>query len=132
MLQPMDRIELCNSIERELQDNLLPFWRERSLDNVNGGFVAEMANDGSLNENASRGLILNARLLWTYSALWHAFADERDLTLARRAYDYLEVYFQDQQYGGYMWRVSQDGSARDTSKKIYGQAFCISMNSIPD
>jgi len=121
----MDRKQLQDSIERELQSNLLPFWRERSLDHAGGGFVAEMANDGTLNEKAPKGLILNARLLWTFSALYRELADERDLALARRAYDYLESFFRDRAYGGYLWRVKQDGCVMDSSKKIYGQAFCI-------
>jgi cellobiose epimerase len=121
----MNREELRSSIARELQDNLLPFWRERCLDQAHSGFIAEMADDGTLNESAPRGLILNARLLWTFSALWNALADERDLALARRAYNYLENYFRDRQYGGYVWRVSPDSRVLDGSKKIYGQAFCI-------
>jgi cellobiose epimerase len=121
----MNRKQMRDSIDRELQYNLLPFWRERSLDHENGGFVAEMANDGTLNTKAPKGLILNARLLWTFSALYRELADERDLSLARRAYDYLSKYFYDREYGGYGWRVSPDGLVLDSSKKVYGQAFCI-------
>jgi cellobiose epimerase len=121
----MNRKQLRDSIERELHDNLLPFWRERSLDHAGGGFVAEMANNGTLSESASKGLILNARLLWTFSALYRELDDDRDLTLARRAYDYLQKYFHDREHGGYVWRVGKDGSVLDSSKKIYGQAFCI-------
>jgi mannobiose 2-epimerase len=121
----MDRKQLRDSIERELHGNLLPFWRERSLDHIGGGFVAEMANDGTVNENAPKGLILNARLLWTFSALYRELADERDLALARRAFDYLESFFRDRAYGGYVWQVRRDGSVLDSSKKICGQAFCI-------
>jgi cellobiose epimerase len=124
-MRHMDRKQLRTSIELELQDSLLPFWRERSLDHDHGGFVAEMANDGTLNGSAPKGLILNARLLWTFSAVYHELADERDLGLARRAFDYMESCFHDRKYGGYLWRVRQDGSALDRSKKIYGQAFCI-------
>jgi cellobiose epimerase len=121
----MNRKQLRESIERELHGNLLPFWRERSLDHAGGGFVAEMANDGTLNGSASKGLILNARLLWTFSALYREMDDDRDLTLARRAYDYLANNFRDREHGGYVWRVGQDGKVLDRSKKIYGQAFCI-------
>lgn len=121
----MDRKQLRNSIEQELQGNLLPFWRERSVDCDGGGFIAEMAVDGTLNRKAPKGLILNARLLWTFSALYQDLSDERDLALALRAYDYLETCFRDREYGGYFWRAGQDGSALDRSKKIYGQAFCI-------
>jgi mannobiose 2-epimerase len=121
----MKRKQLRSSIMQELQGNLLPFWRERSLDHAAGGFAAEMANDGTLSGSAPKGLILNARLLWTFSALYRDLEDERDLALAHRAYDYLDTYFRDRECGGYVWRVRQDGSVLDNSKKIYGQAFCI-------
>ena len=81
----MDRSALRDAIARELETNLLPFWRERSLDHVHGGFIAEMASDGTVRDDAPRGLILNARLLWTFSALFRELGDERDLALARRA-----------------------------------------------
>ena len=121
----MDQRQLRKSIEQELQGNLLPFWRERSLDHARGGFIAEMNNDGALREEAPKGLILNARLLWTFSALFRELGDERDQELARRAYDYLEHYFRDPDYGGYVWRVDPDGQSLDVTKRVYGQAFCV-------
>jgi cellobiose epimerase len=121
----MNRKAMLDSINTELQCNLLPFWRERSLDRVGGGFVAEMANNGALNAQAPKGLILNARLLWTFSALYNELADARDRILARRAFDYLSEHFYDRDCGGYCWRVGPDGLVADSSKKIYGQAFCI-------
>jgi cellobiose epimerase len=121
----MNLKELRNSIERELHDNLLPFWRERSPDRAGGGFIAEMDGSGTLSLSAPKGLILNARLLWTFSALYRELNDDRDLALAHRAYDYISKYFLDRAYGGYVWRVGKDGRVLDRSKKIYGQAFCI-------
>ncbi len=121
----MDRAQLKGSIERELKGNLLPFWRQRSLDPSRGGFVAEMATDGILNESAPKGLILNARLLWTFSNLYRELDDDRDLDLAQRAYDYLQTCFFDRDRGGYIWRVSPDGKPLESSKKMYGQAFTI-------
>jgi len=116
---------LLEAIEGELRSNLLPFWRERSPDTVRGGFIAEMANDGTLRGDAPKGLVLNARLLWTFSALYRALGDARDLELARRAYRYLEEHFRDRVHGGYRWRVAPDGAPLDETKKIYGQAFCM-------
>jgi len=121
----MDRSALRDAIAAELETNLLPFWRERSLDHVHGGFIGEMANDGTVREDAPRGLILNARLLWTFSALFRELGDERDLALARRALEVLQTAFRDRAHGGYFWRSDPDGRPLDTSKKIYGQAFCI-------
>jgi len=121
----MDRKKLKDSIEKELHGNLLPFWREKSPDEVHGGFVAEMDIDGTLKREAPKGLVLNARLLWTFSALYRQLGDERDLVLARRACEYLEHCFRDRHHGGYVWSVTPDGRVLDGSKKIYGQAFCI-------
>ena len=121
----MDQRQLRKSIEQELQGNLLPFWRERSPDHARGGFIAEMSNDGTLREDAPKGLILNARLLWTFSALYRELGDERDRELARRAYGYIQEHFHDPGYGGYLWRVDRDGQPLDATKKVYGQAFCV-------
>lgn len=116
---------LREAIEHELRDNLLPFWRLRGPDRERGGFIAEMAADGTVRRDAASGLILNARLLWTFSALYRALGDDRDLELARRAFDVLESCFKDREHGGYLWRVDRAGRVVDGSKKVYGQAFCI-------
>ena len=121
----MDRKSFRTAIATELETNLLPFWRELSTDSIRGGFVAEIANDGTVREDAPRGLILNSRLLWTFAALYRQLGDERDLELAQRAYDTLESGFRDRVHGGYFWRIGTEGQALDRSKKLYGQAFCI-------
>jgi mannose/cellobiose epimerase-like protein (N-acyl-D-glucosamine 2-epimerase family) len=121
----MDAAALRHAIEGELRSNLLPFWREKSLDHVRGGFIAEMTNDGTVRGDAAKGLVLNARLVWTFAALYRQLGDTRDLELARRAYEYLEAKFRDREHGGYVWRVDPEGRAVDRSKKVYGQAFCI-------
>ncbi|MDH3814823.1 MAG: AGE family epimerase/isomerase, partial [Acidobacteriota bacterium] len=105
----MDRKSFRTAIATELETNLLPFWRELSTDSVRGGFVAEIANDGTVREDAPRGLILNSRLLWTFAALYRQLGDERDLELAQRAYDTLESGFRDGVHGGYFWRIDTEG-----------------------
>jgi mannobiose 2-epimerase len=121
----METTLLREAIEKELHENLLPFWRERSLDQDHGGFIAEMAADGTIRQEAPRGLILNSRLLWTFASLYRHLGDERDLDLARRAFDVLESKFRDREHGGYFWRVDAEGRTLDRTKKTYGQAFCI-------
>jgi mannobiose 2-epimerase len=121
----VDRKSLREAIASELEGNLLPFWRERSVDPAHGGFVAEMANDGTVREDAPHGLILNSRLLWTFAALYRHLGDEHDLKLARQAFDILESKYRDREHGGYFWRVDAEGNPLDRSKKIYGQAFCV-------
>jgi len=116
---------LLVAIADELRTDLLPFWRARSVDPERGGFAGEIDAEGRCRPDAAKGLVLNARLLWTFSALYRAFADPRDLDLARRAYAYLERRFRDRDHGGYRWRVAPDGAPLPGAKKTYGQAFAI-------
>jgi mannobiose 2-epimerase len=113
------------SVREELWDNLLPFWRSRTVDGRWGGFIGQMSNDLRVQDDAPKGLILNARILWSFSAFYRHTQDERDRAVAKRAYEYLIEHFQDPQHGGYFWELDPAGNVLDDKKKIYGQAFCI-------
>jgi mannobiose 2-epimerase len=117
--------EFSAAVRAELESNLIPFWLEKAVDQRYGGFVGRMANDGTVDAEAPKGLIQNARLLWTYSALHQSYKDPRFGALARRAYDYLEAHFLDPEYGGAFWQVDCRGRVIDDKKKIYGQAFYV-------
>jgi mannobiose 2-epimerase len=112
-------------VRSELLDDILPFWRRHSVDYERGGFIAEMSNDLRVKPDAPKGLILNARILWTFSAAYRYTHNAEDRDLARRAFDYLLKHFLDRKHGGFFWRLNPDGSVLDDKKKIYGQAFCI-------
>ncbi len=115
----------AESVARELNEHLRPFWLERAVDTIGGGFIGRMANDGTVDLKAPKGLILNARLLWTYSALFRANQGTRCRELSERAYEAMEDHFWDREYGGAFWQLDRDGRILDAQKKIYGQAFCI-------
>lgn len=117
--------DLAARARRELLENILPFWRERTVDQERGGFIGEMSNDLQINPEAGKGLILNARLLWTFSAAARFTNDPADRALADRAYNYLVEHFLDEDHGGYFWELDPAGNVVDATKKIYGQAFCV-------
>lgn len=116
---------LVAEARRELLENILPFWRDRTVDTGRGGFIGEMSNDLRVREDAPKGLILNARILWTFSAVSAYTHAPQDAALAHRAYDYLVQHFLDREHGGFIWEVTPQGDLHDGCKKIYGQAFCI-------
>ena len=116
---------LAAAARRELLEDILPFWRERTVDAERGGFIAEMSNDLQIRPEAGKGLILNARILWTFSATARFSNDQADRALAQRAYDYLIEHFLDRDHGGYYWELDPAGVVVDVTKKIYGQAFCV-------
>jgi mannobiose 2-epimerase len=117
--------QLAASVRQELLEDILPFWRRRTLDERRGGFIGQMSNDLVVQEDAPKGLILNARILWAFSAVYRYTHSDEDGSLARRAYEYLTHHFLDARYGGCFWELDPDGTVRDDKKKIYGEAFCI-------
>ena len=53
-----------------VQNNILSFWMSKMVDHENGGFYGQMTGDGLLVETAEKGGILNARILWAFSAAY--------------------------------------------------------------
>ena len=69
--------------------NILPFWLKYSIDNEFGGFHGQISNDLAIDPHAAKGLILNARILWTFSKAFSVYGNPVYLATARRAYEYL-------------------------------------------
>jgi len=116
---------LRERVERELLGDILPFWLNYTIDEEYGGFRGQIANDLTVDPLAHKGLILNARILWTFAKAYRFYKDEVYLQTARRAFEYLHKYFWDEKYGGVYWMVDYRGRPVDTKKRIYGQAFTV-------
>ena len=72
----------AQSARSQLQENILPFWLAHSVDTRHGGFYGRITTDGTGIEDAPKGLVLNARILWTFSAAYRylpIFPKEREL-----------------------------------------------------
>ncbi|SDE80573.1 mannobiose 2-epimerase [Fontibacillus panacisegetis] len=121
----MDAIKWSQQLDQELKDNILQFWMDKSVDTTRGGFYGEIDQKLQVNENAEKSLVLNARILWTFSAAYRHYKDAKYLEIANAAYDYLIQHFTDQTYGGFYWMVDADGNPSQDKKQIYGQAFVI-------
>jgi mannobiose 2-epimerase len=117
--------DLRRRVEAELTSNILPFWLKHSIDDEYGGFRGKIANDLTIDRQAAKGLILNARILWAFSKAFSVYRDPAYLATARRAYEYLTHSFWDSEFGGYYWMVDYEGHPLDTKKRIYGQAFTV-------
>ncbi|MDZ7373901.1 MAG: AGE family epimerase/isomerase [candidate division KSB1 bacterium] len=114
-----------DTVTRELLQDIAPFWVQRSVDHQHGGFVGRMTNDLRIIPDAPKGVVLNARILWAFAALYRKQGDSVYRELADRAFAYLVEHFVDRDYGGVYWLLDAQGRALDTTKKIYGQAFAI-------
>ncbi len=116
---------LKQRVEKELRNNILPFWSERTLDPVNGGFFGALSNTLEVDHRIPRSAILYSRILWTFSHACQIYPDSSYLDTARRAYEYLRNYFWDKEYGGVFWSVDASGQIVEPRKHTYAQAFAI-------
>ncbi|MFN8356123.1 MAG: AGE family epimerase/isomerase [Spirosomataceae bacterium] len=127
-------IQYRNEVEQEL-DNILRFWAKHALDHERGGFVAQMDYQNTIEPSTDKGLVLNARILWTFSAVTNflnnqptlrlSIDNQEVLSIAHRAYTYLKRYFRDCTHGGVYWSVTPTGAPSNTRKQIYGLAFTL-------
>ena len=116
-----------------LENNILRFWLDKMQDTENGGFYGRMDGHMQLHPEAEKGAILNARILWSFSAAYRVLSEERGerkeereyLEAATRAKDYIIEHFIDPEYGGVYWSVDAKGNPLDTKKQFYAIGFAI-------
>ncbi|WP_125723252.1 AGE family epimerase/isomerase [Flavobacterium ustbae] len=106
-------------------DSILNYWSQRTIDDQNGGFVGQIDFNDHWIANAEKGSILNARILWTFSASYKTTKNENHKLLAERAFEFLAAYFYDTQFGGLFWSINEDKTPKDTKNQIYTLAFAI-------
>ena len=106
-----------------LETNILPFWLK--LKDPAGGFLGRVAADGTPDPDADRGAILNARILWAFSAAYRTLRRRSYLVAATEAKEYFIRHFIDHKYGGVYWSVDARGNKKDTKAQLYAQGFAI-------
>lgn len=111
-------------LKLELQ-SILSYWMENTVDTKNGGFIGQIDYNNSKNNEAEKGSVLNARLLWTFSAAYKISTNREHLATATRAFEYISEHFYDREFGGIFWSVYYAGSPKDTKNQIYALAFAI-------
>ncbi|HIX26052.1 MAG TPA: AGE family epimerase/isomerase [Candidatus Barnesiella excrementigallinarum] len=122
----MDNIEkLVNEVGENLTNNILKYWSTKMIDSRNGGFYGRISGSEQLYADADKGAILNARILWTFSAAYRILGKEEYLTIATRAKQYIIDKFYDKEFGGVYWSLNFLGKPLDTKKQIYAIGFAI-------
>lgn len=117
--------ELRRQIESEWRDNIAPFWLRYAPDEEHGGFRGLLTNDLRVDERADKGIILNSRILWTFSRAFELYGEASFRETAERAYLYLTQNFFDREHGGVFWTLDYRGLPSDTKKRPYAQAFAL-------
>ena len=105
--------------------SILNYWQQHTIDDSHGGFYGKINNDNKADITAAKGVVLHARILWTFSAAYAFTHNKEHLQIAERAFSYLLNYFQDKENGGVYWSVDYRGEPLETRKQIYGLAFTL-------
>ena len=122
----MTEVSIFKQEVREvLENNILRFWIDRMQDNEHGGFYGRIDNQNILHADADKGAILNARILWTFSAAYRVLGKSEYLKIATRAKRYFIDHFIDPEYGGVYWSLDYKGQPKDTKKQFYAIGFAI-------
>ncbi len=108
-----------------LQNNILHFWQTKMVDRENGGFYGRIDAQGMLHPEAEKGAILNARILWSFSAAYRVLGLPEYLEMATYAKDYFLEHFIDKEYGGVYWSVDAKGRPLNTRKQFYALGFAL-------
>lgn len=111
-------------LSREL-DDILKYWIKNAPDLIEGGFLGQINEAGLPIAKADKGSVLNARILWSFSAAFNLTGDGIYLQYAERAFRYISTYFIDKQFGGVYWSVNYKGVKENARKQIYATAFTI-------
>jgi cellobiose epimerase len=113
------------AFENELQNNILPYWIKYSIEKDGDGFYGAVDLYGTPVLTAKKSCVLNARILWTYSAAAVLYKDARYASMADRAFNALENHFADSRFGGYYMELDQENRVSSDIKHTYAQAFVI-------
>lgn len=116
--------DLYEEVSKNLTDNILPFWIKRCVD-PRGGFLGRISGEGAEDPAAPKGAVLNARILWAFSAAYRVLQKPEYLEIATRAKREIADRFLDPEYGGVYWSLDSEGRPLDTKKQIYAIGFAI-------
>ena len=117
-----------NQLRAELRQehkDILAYWQRYAPDPTNGGFYGRVDYQNHPDPTAEKGIVLNSRILWTFSAALHHTGHDDYRPTADRAFDTIRQHFIDPIHGGVFWSVSPGGQPKQTTKQLYGQAFAL-------
>lgn len=114
-----------SELYKVLNENVLDFWQSRMVDVEYGGFYGRIDGHDQLHPKADKAIILNTRILWTFSAAYQVTQDIEHKKVADRAYQYIVDHFIDAEFGGVYWTLDHTGHVSNDKKQVYAQAFAI-------
>ena len=105
--------------------NILDYWRKYGLEKDGEGFYGAVDLNNKPVHSANKTCVLNARILWTFSAAAKAYPGRGYEDVAHLAYKVVTEDFADKEYGGFYMELSSSNEVVNDIKHTYAQAFVI-------
>jgi mannobiose 2-epimerase len=115
-------------LEKNLKQNIVPFWMSKSLDKKNGGYLINFDQQGKpLEKPDMKMIVTQARQVWLFSRLARAgYGSQEYLDAAELGYRFLKDKMWDSKNGGFYWSVDSTGNnILQRSKITYGESFAL-------
>jgi len=110
---------------RSEAESILQFWLDHGPETDSEGYVGRIDFQGTPQADADKAVILNSRILWTFSAAGRELGGAAYREQAERAYRYFRRHFVDPEHGGVYWMLNADGQMKEGRKQVYAQSFGI-------
>lgn len=118
-------MNLKQTMQDVLEQNILSYWIDHVTDKENGGYYGRIDGEDKVHPQAEKGAVMNARILWAFSAAYRVLRKPTYLEAATRAKEYFVEYFLDKENGGAYWSIDYKGNPLDTKKQTYAIGFAI-------
>ncbi len=105
-----------------LLEAILPFWERFSVDRDYGGFITQLARDGSVTNASEKFLVMQARMIYSFTAGAKLGGPANWLGLADQGVAFLMAHFRDRVYDGWFWSTSRQGQPMQVVKNTSGHA----------
>lgn len=112
------------AVEAELK-TILQWWMTNITNQQQTSFHGEINAFNQPVENMPVSLVMQSRLLWTFSSAYTTIQNKAYLQFADAIYQYLVQHFTDKTFGGMYWSVKQNGEVDLDKKQMYGLSFAI-------
>lgn len=118
-------VEYRKVFEQELHVNILSYWMTYGVEKDGNGFypAVDLQNNPVL--SANKTCVLNARILWTFSAAAINYHGKGYEKMAHKAFRVLKDNFKDKSLGGYYMEISAENKVVNDIKHTYAQAFVL-------
>lgn len=109
-------------LEYQLNDNVMPFWIEKTVDREYGGCLHHLDRDGSV-ISPNKGMWVHGRFLWLLSWLCRTRGGDDDFWVtSRRVFDFIRSHARDSD-GRWWYELTRDGRPRRKRRYLFTEVF---------